>query len=61
MERDKCFSSLLYSTFKELNSLILSDYISKNLSVVSFSIKTVWIPRLGSGLMLSRRDLKFTF
>ena len=39
MERDKYFSSLLYSIFERLNSLILYDYISKNMSVVSFSIK----------------------
>ena len=39
MERDKYFSSLLYNIFERLNSLILYDYISKNMSVVSFSIK----------------------
>ena len=39
MERDKYFSSLLYSIFKGPNSLILSDYLSENMSVVSFSIK----------------------
>ena len=69
MERDKYFSSLLYSTCEGLNSFfssetqkkILSDDMSENMSVVSFSIKTVWIPRLGSGLMVSGTDLKFTF
>ena len=39
MERDKYFSSLLYSIFEGLNSLILSDYMYENISVVSFSIK----------------------
>ena len=35
--------------------------MAENISVVSFSIKTVWIPRLGSQLMMSGIDLKFTF
>ena len=39
MERDKYLSSLLYSNFDGLNSLILSDYMSENMSAVSFSIK----------------------
>ena len=46
MERDKYFSSLLYSICKELNYFfssetqkkILSDDMSENMSVVSFSI-----------------------
>ena len=40
---------------------ILFDDMSQNKSVVSFSIKTVWLPKLGSGLMVSGVDLKFTF
>ena len=49
MERDKCFSNLLYSTYEGLNSFfssetqkkILSDDMSENMSVVSYSIKKV--------------------
>ena len=70
MERDKYFSSLLFSTCEELNFFvssetqkkILSSDMSENMSVVSLSLqKTVWIARLGSELMVSEIDLKFTF
>ena len=66
--RDKYISSLLYSICQGLNSFFsfktkkktLFDMF-KNMSVVSFSIKTVWTPILGSGLMVSGIDLMFTF
>ena len=70
MERDKYFSSLLFNTCEGLNFFvssetqkkILSNGMSENLSVVSLSLqKTVWIARLGSELMVSGTDLKFTF
>ena len=70
MERDKYFSSLLFNTCEGLNFFvssetqkkILSNDMSENLSVVSLSLqKTVWIARLGSELMVSGTDLKFTF
>ena len=56
----------LYSTCDRLNSFfsaetqkkILAD-MSKNMSVVSFSINNSL--GLGSGLMVSEIDLKFTF
>ena len=70
MERDKYFSSLLFNTCEGLNFFvssetqkkILSNGMSENLPVVSLSLqKTVWIARLGSELMVSGTDLKFTF
>ena len=38
----------------ETQKKILSNDMSENISVVSFSIKTVWIPTLGSRLMVSQ-------
>ena len=63
MERDKYFSSLWYSNCEGFNSLfsaetqkkILSDHMSEKKK------KAMWIPRLGSELMVSAIDLKFTF
>ena len=41
--------------------LVIGSGQTRDLSVVHFSIKTVWIPRLVSGLMVSGIHLKFTF
>ena len=63
IERDKYFSSLLYSICEGLNSFfcsetqkeILSDDMSKKMST------KIWIPKLSYGLMVNGIDLKFTF
>ena len=68
METDKYFSSLLYCTCEGLNSFlssktqkkILSTNMSKNMFVVSLSIKPVWIPKQDCELLASGIDLKFT-
>ena len=58
-------------TGKDRQCSLLSNTVDGKLSsclvlgsqepVVSFSIKTVWIGRLGIGLMVSAIDLTFTF
>ena len=63
MERDKYFSSLWYSSCKGFNSLFSAETQKKVLSSHMSEKKkqTVWIPRLGSELMVTGIDLKFTF
>ena len=61
MERGKYFSSLLYSIFEGLNSLILSDYMSQNMSIVSFSIKNSLDTQTRFWVDGEWIDLKFTF
>ena len=68
MERDKYFSSLLYSICEEHyfffssknQKKILSDDMFENMSVVSFSIINSLDTQTSSALMVSGIDLKLT-